>query len=357
MLPNTRRRPEDIRAYLLEGIDDNPSGIVTETAAEFGIARQGVLRHVRQLVAEGRIAVQGKTRDWRYQVIPTAEVRIPLGVSADLQEDLVWRQDLRPALEGVRSNVLAVCQYGLTELLRNVVDHSQATHCVVSLDYSPHRIRMQVGDNGVGIFAKIQKAFDLPDPQDAILELAKGKLTTDPQRHTGEGIFFASRMFDRFSILSGKLYFAHKEQGDDWLLEDEDQSAGTMVSMVISPSSEWTTQEIFDRFASSDGNFGFSKTHVPVVLARYGDENLVSRSQAKRLLSRFERFREIVLDFKNVSTIGQAFADEVFRVFPHDHPQVHLYPINVTSQVIRMISRAVAAGASESGEGNGAAQL
>jgi len=352
-----RRRPQDIRAYLLQGIDDNPRGIVTETAKRFAVTRQAVLRHVRSLLAEGKIAVQGRTRDRRYTVVPIAKVELSLIISPDLEEHVIWRQSIRPALEGVRENVLGICQYGFTEMLRNAIDHSESPRAVAMLDYSPHRIRIRVADSGVGVFNKIQKAFNLPDPRDAILELAKGKLTTDPKRHTGEGIFFASRMFDRFSILSGKLYFAHKEQGDDWLLEDEDQSAGTMVSMVISPSSEWTTQEIFDRFASSDGNFGFSKTHVPVVLARYGDENLVSRSQAKRLLSRFERFREIVLDFKNVSTIGQAFADEVFRVFPHDHPQVHLYPINVTSQVIRMISRAVAAGASESGEGNGAAQL
>jgi anti-sigma regulatory factor (Ser/Thr protein kinase) len=340
MLPNTRKRPGDIRAYLLEGIDDNPGGIVTETAAEFGITRQGVLRHVRQLVVEGRIAVQGKTRDRRYRVIPTAEIRIPLGVSADLQEDLVWRQDLRPALDGVRSNVLAVCQYGLTEMLRNVVDHSQATHCVVSLDYSPHRIRMEVGDNGVGIFAKIQKAFDLPDPQDAILELAKGKLTTDPQHHTGEGIFFTSRMFDRFSILSGRLSFAHLEQENDWLLEEEAPVEGTLVSMIIGPSSDRTPKEVFDRFASQDGDYGFSKTHVPVVLARYGDENLVSRSQAKRLLARFDRFQEIILDFKGVATVGQAFADEIFRVFALEHPHVHLTPVNLSQAVAQMVNRA-----------------
>ena len=55
----------------------------------------------------------------------------------------------------------------------------------------------------MGIFKKIQKALDLLDERHAILELAKGKLTTDPKHHTGEGIFFTSRMFDEFTILSG----------------------------------------------------------------------------------------------------------------------------------------------------------
>lgn len=335
------RRPEDIRAYLLQGIDDNPRGIVAETASYFGVTRQAVLHHVRSLADEGRIAVEGRTRDRRYRVVPIAELLLPLRITPDLQEDIVWRQHIRPPLQGVRESALNICQYGFTEMLRNAIDHSESENATVALDYSPHRIRLRVIDYGIGIFNKIQRVFALPDPRDAILELTKGKLTTDPERHTGEGIFFTSRVFDRFSIISGKLYFAHMEKDDDWLLEDEEQSQGTIVSMIISPTSKRTAQEVFDRFATSDADYGFSRTRVPVALARYGDENLVSRSQAKRLLSRFERFREIVLDFKGVSTIGQAFADEVFRIFPADHPASHLYPVNTTQEVEKMIGRAL----------------
>jgi hypothetical protein len=210
----------------------------------------------------------------------------------------------------------------------------------IELNYLPARIDIEVQDNGVGIFKKIQQAFNLPDPHDVILELAKGKLTTDPQHHTGEGIFFTSRMFDTFSIYSGSLLFMHTETGDDWLLEDVDAQKGTCVLMQISPMSEQTSQQVFDKYTSDDGDYGFTKTNIPVALARYGDESLVSRSQAKRLLARFERFREIILDFKGVSSIGQAFADEVFRVFPKDHPHVHLYPIETNRQVMKMINRA-----------------
>ena len=37
-----------------------------------------------------------------------------------------------------------------------------------------------------------------------------GKLTTDPHRHTGEGIFFTSRAFDCFEIRSGELRFSRR---------------------------------------------------------------------------------------------------------------------------------------------------
>lgn len=70
------------------------------------------------------------------------------------------------------------------------------------------------------------------------------------------------------------------------------------------------------------------------------DENLVSRSQAKRLLTRFDRFKEIVLDFSGVEIIGQAFADELFRAFQADHPSTHLTYLNANEQVEKMILRA-----------------
>jgi hypothetical protein len=67
---------------------------------------------------------------------------------------------------------------------------------------------------------------------------------------------------------------------------------------------------------------------------------LVSRSQAKRLLNRFERFKVVILDFDGVQEIGQAFADEIFRVFPNSHPATEIRDLNASHQVQKMISRA-----------------
>jgi anti-anti-sigma regulatory factor len=110
--------------------------------------------------------------------------------------------------------------------------------------------------------------------------------------------------------------------------------------MKISTASDRTIQEIFDKYASEESEFSFTRTHIPVSLVQYGDDNLVSRSQAKRLLARIERFKEVILDFKGVSIIGQAFADEIFRVFQHSHRDVHLRWINTNENVNKMIRRA-----------------
>jgi len=44
------------------------------------------------------------------------------------------------------------------------------------------------------------------------------------------------------------------------------------------------------------------------------------------------------LDFEGVEIIGQAFADELFRVFPSFHPDIHLEPINTNENVRKMIA-------------------
>jgi anti-sigma regulatory factor (Ser/Thr protein kinase) len=85
-------------------------------------------------------------------------------------------------------------------MVNNVIDHSESKEMLLSLERSAVNVEIMVRDYGVGIFTKLQREFDLSDPRHALLELAKGKLTSDSSKHTGEGIFFTSRMFDRFSI-------------------------------------------------------------------------------------------------------------------------------------------------------------
>ena len=75
-------------------------------------------------------------------------------------------------------------------------------------------------------------------------------------------------------------------------------------------------------------------------MARIGDENLVSRSQAKRVILRFDRFKYVDLDFTGVTTIGQAFADEIFRVYARAHPQVAISCSHATPEIQQMVVRA-----------------
>ena len=159
-------------------------------------------------------------------------------------------------------------------------------------------------------------------------------------------IFFSSRVFDEFAIAANKHQFLHFNRPEgDWLIEDEKiDRDGTMITMKIAVDSPRNLKTVFDLYANPDtDDYGFSRTHVPLRLAQYGHDQLMSRSQAQRVLSRFERFKEVFLDFSGIEAIGQAFADEIFRVYALDHPEIHLVAANANEQVTHMIGRAIAA--------------
>lgn len=90
------------------------------------------------------------------------------------------------------------------------------------------------------------------------------------------------------------------------------------------------------------GLIKINKTVVPVKLDQYGNNKLISRSQAKRLLARIELFKKVIFDFEDVDVIGQAFADEIFRVFAAEHPEIELESANTNEAVKQMITRAIA---------------
>lgn len=339
-MTRVRARGEDIRRFIIANVEKHPGNIAKLTADRFKITRQAANKHLQRLLAEKALTEKGKTRSRTYQLSPLAESRTAYAITADLAEDLTWKNDILPRLGPLPENVLDIWHYGFTEMFNNAIDHSAGSQIEVVIKKTAASTEMIVMDDGVGIFKKIQSELKLLDERHAILELAKGKLTTDPERHTGEGIFFTSRMFDSFDILSGGVFFSHKfGDAEDWILERQGTRPGTAVWMKIDNHTSRTTKKVFDQFSSGD-DYGFNKTVVPVKLAQYGNDKLISRSQAKRLLSRVELFKVVIFDFSDVETIGQAFADEIFRVFANQHPHMELIPFRANSNVKRMIDRA-----------------
>ena len=319
----------------------HPHDLTKFYAEKEGITRAAAARYVLQLEQEGWIARSGS---------PTRPVFSPGHLKrvsqqyklANLEEDLIWTKDFRPYFN-LSANISNIVMHGFTEMVNNSIDHSTGTSVFISASQIEGSFTLAVSDNGVGIFEKISKALSLPDKRQALFELSKGKFTTDPTRHSGEGVFFTSRMFDFFEIDANGLQFSHDDTSKrDWLLEQPSPfKKGTIVFMRISLESSRTTSEVFNKFMNAPEDYDFSKTIVPMKLAQLGDEQLISRSQAKRLIARFDRFKIVILDFNAVNEVGQAFADELFRVYANAHPQVELTPINMTEQVERMWMRAV----------------
>jgi hypothetical protein len=140
-------------------------------------------------------------------------------------------------------------------------------------------------------------------------------------------------MMDEFFIISsGKVFTNNKYDNSKISDIAESNQTGTCVIMCLSNFSNKNPQEIFDMYADVDG--GFTKTRLP--LKNIFDTSPVSRSQAKRVCNRLENFEEVILDFEGISWMGQGFAHQLFAVFPKEHPDIRLVPVNMNEDVSKM---------------------
>ncbi len=340
---NNKERGKKIRRQIIRDVRHHPTDIAKHISKIFSITPQAANNHIKRLENEGWLQSTGSGKGKRYFLGDLREYRSLFPLTEDFTEDSVWRNQYAFVFDGLPENVVDICHYGFTEMVNNVIDHSNGKHIFIAAIRDKEKITIFVLDDGEGIFRKIQRLCGLSDERQALFELSKGKLTTDPDNHTGEGIFFTSRAFDEFEIESKGIKFSHDDNFEfDYMLESSitEDKVGTAIYMLIKRDSERDITTIFDDFAGPD-EYQFNKTVIPVRLAQYGDEKLISRSQAKRVLARIEKFQYVVFDFDGVSAIGQAFADEIFRVYAQRHPDIVLLPDNMEPDVEKMVRRAI----------------
>jgi len=319
----------------------------SQLVQKLGISRQAVARYLRDLVIAKKLVKAGSTRNARY-FLPRGKgnVKSPFKhfssqyVLKGLLEDEVFqevnlRMGLKKSLSAAAYNIVA---YAFMEMLNNAIEHSRAKQARISIQVGPTDIRFVVEDKGIGVFQNIAKKFKLQSHFEAVEHLLKGKQTTRPKGHSGQGIFFTSKIADQFMLESAKLCLIIDNRIQDILLKDIHRLLGTKVEFVLKKKSRKELKALFDQYSSED--FEFDKTKIVVHLSAKGEEH-ISRSQARRMLVGLNKFKHIILDFKKVSGIGQGFTDEVFRVFLNAHPHVQIEPINMSESVDFMIKRAL----------------
>lgn len=327
-----------IKDFIYEKLPNHPADIVSILSKEFGFSRQRAHFYIKKEINEDKVIKVGRTNSTKYFLIGGNKIEFSCKIKLNLAEDKIWSLYVKPMIKNYSDNIKEIIAYGFTEMYNNAIDHSEGTSIYSSVEIIDSKIEIIIIDNGVGIFKKIQEALKLNSIRESILHLSKGKFTTDPSKHTGEGIFFTSRIFDKFSILSSDLYYCFANE--DWFLSNEKNEnfgKGTLIKMVLSISSKKTPKEVMDKYTNED--IGFDKTIVAVALSSDPNDPHVSRSQAKRLMMGLDKFKTIVLNFKNVNSVGQAFVDEVFRVFKNEHPSITITYYNANDEVEAMIKR------------------
>lgn len=319
----------------------HPDDLCSHVVDRAGVSRSAARQALRRLVDAGWLTRTGTRSRPHYQpgLIRQVVQCYPL---PGLDEDLPWARDFAPFLD-LPPSVRRMVQHVFTELLNNAIDHSDGTSATVSLRQTPSHVQLLVSDDGRGVFDKIHETFAIPDPTLAMLELSKGKLTTQPARHTGRGLFFASRLADVFDLHANETGFQHRSWDDGgWHRNRALKRRGTSVYASISLDTDRTLDSVTRQWSLDGNGYGFERTVVPLRLLMDPMVGLESRAQARRVAARLHHFLRAEVDFAGVDHIGMGFADELFRVLPADQPSLRLVPRNMCAAVAAMVSSVAA---------------
>lgn len=335
----------DKRQYILKHINEHGEIKSAHLVERFNMSRQAAYALLKRMCDEGLLAKTGATKSSSYQLKnkkSKSKQRNAIHLNREirgLEEDVVFNEiSMKLNLKHKLSeNSYHIINYAFTVMLNNAIDHSNSPKVQINFELLGPTVFFDIKDNGVGIFNKIKKTFAVKDDYQAIEHLFKGKQTTDPKRHSGQGIFFTSRVADSFEINSNKIKVVVDNKRKDLFLKNIRILKGTKVSFQLSKQSKRKLKEVFDDY--SNENFEFDKNKVRIKLSRY-TTGLLSRSEAKRLLVGLDKFSMISFDFKDVVQIGQAFADEIFRVYARNHPKSILTYDNASDAIAYLIERA-----------------
>lgn len=331
--------PKKVKPTSLEGLLAAQGSVSSgELAGALGVSRQAAHARLRRLAQRGELALVGRGRAARY--VPASSrrsgsFRYPVATSAEdrIVRDLELRLPELGTLDGETSRAFS---YVASEMLNNAIDHSGGDTIDVDVSVGDESVELTVADDGVGAFERVRRARGLDDHVQAAAELTKGKVTSMADRHSGEGIFFSSRVAQRFELhANGHVLIVDAGIGDTAVLAETPRE-GTRVRLLLNRPPALTLREVFDAFTE---DFAFVKTRTVVKLFGLG-RDFLSRSEAKRLLHGLDRFQHIVLDFRGVPGVGQAFADEVFRVWAKAHPGSVLEPVEMNDDVRFFVERA-----------------
>ena len=337
----------DIKELILRLASEHGRIKTSDVVAQLHTAksRQYVNSVIRDMVQK-KLLLKGGSTAGSFYVLPQNSHLIGDEISIklkreDLEEHKVFNdlKEKAPHIFDLKENISSILFYAFTEMLNNAIEHSRSVYVEIRIRKDKETIVFLVNDFGVGVFRNVMQKRKLNSELEAIQDLLKGKTTTQPHSHTGEGIFFTSKIADVFLLESFGYRLRVDNVVKDFFIEEiTPQKRGTKVTFILSLSSKKHLNDVFSQFVTAPGEVGFDKTEIKVRLYASGTV-YISRSQARRIVAGLSKFKSIILDFDRVTTVGQAFADEIFRVFQQRYPDIKIVPINMVETVQFMIDR------------------
>ena len=312
------------------------AGLAAHVMDRLGLARRPALALLRRLADAGWLQIEGTPRRRHYDPGPLRQVVQRYALDG-LQEDAPWRRDFAPFFV-LPAAVQRMAQHAYTELLNNAIDHSGGSQVTVSMRQTPMQLQLLVSDDGCGLFERIGRSFAIDEPALAMLELSKGRLTSAPDRHSGQGLFFTSRLADVFDIHANQAAFQCRSWDRlSWQAGRPATRHGTSVYLAICMDTPRTLDAVLRAHHGAAGH-GFARTQVPLHLLAGSGGVLASRAEARRVAARLAAFEHAEISFAGVTDIGHGFADELFRVFSSDNPGLELQPTGMNPGVQAMVA-------------------
>lgn len=319
----------------------------------FGVSRQYASKLLSSLVDENALIKIGSTRSAFYtteeflqknpKFSPNSYSKIL--INKNLEEHKIFNdieKQFLPVLK-ISENVKSIFEYAFSEMLNNAIEHSISKKIKIFISLNNETLTFIVDDFGIGAFRNIMQKKNLNSEIEAIQDLLKGKTTTAPKLHSGEGIFFTSKVGDEFILDSyGYQFIANNIIKDIFIKKVKGRKQGTKVTFRININDRHHLNDVFKKYTNigEDSDYGFDKTEIRVRLYIMGGIH-ISRSQARRVLSGLDKFKVIIMDYDRVPTVGQAFADEIYRVFKNKKPNIEVQNINMNESVRFMVERAI----------------
>jgi anti-sigma regulatory factor (Ser/Thr protein kinase) len=337
---------------ILELINKEGKTTSSQIARQIGVSRQYVGMITTDLIAEKQVVKFGKTRYAFYvsknyiaehpEIIPKVFRKKYKNNLLEEHKVLLEIEENFLSIRELPENVRSIFTFAFSEMFNNAIEHSQSKGISIEVAIRDGSLSFIVSDSGIGVFRNIMQKKHLHSEIEAIQDLLKGKTTTLPTSHSGEGIFFTSKAGDVFMLDSfGYQLLVNTIKNDVAIHSVSAIKRGTRVTFRIAIKSERHLNDVFKKYTNltSGSEYGFDKTEVRVKL--YTTSGIhISRSQARRILSGLEKFQIILFDYEKVPMVGQAFVDEIYRVFQNAYPAIIIQEENMSEGVRFMVERA-----------------
>ena len=149
----TTEKKKTIVLYILDKIVAGTKSLSNVVADAFGISTNTVHTYLNELINEGIIV---KQKRGEYKLVTKRSEYSFSRSNGELEIDTqAYDLCLAKQISHLGENIQHIWAYAMSEMVNNVIDHSEAEHMHVFVEQNYLQTSVIITDDGVGIFEKV----------------------------------------------------------------------------------------------------------------------------------------------------------------------------------------------------------